>query len=77
MSGDDRDRLQHMADAAREAIDFARGKDPQNLADDRMLLLCLVKEIEIIGKAPAECRLQAERLRPIFREAKLRPYAIV
>jgi uncharacterized protein with HEPN domain len=54
----DRLRLQHMLDAAREATMFAHGRTKDDLARDRMLLLALVKEIEIIGEAGA--RVSAE-----------------
>jgi uncharacterized protein with HEPN domain len=40
-----------MLDAAREAIGFARGRIRANLDSDRMLVLALVKDIEIIGEA--------------------------
>lgn len=40
-----------MLDAAREAIRFAEGRVLEDLLHDRMLLLSLVKEIEIIGEA--------------------------
>ena len=40
-----------MLEAAREAMAFASGKTADDLARDRMLLLSLVKEIEIIGEA--------------------------
>ena len=51
MDTPDRVRLQHMLDAAREAILFVRDRQRHDLATDRMLLLSLVKEIEIIGEA--------------------------
>ena len=44
-------RLRHMLDAAREALSFIVGRSPEDLSRDRMLLLALVKEIEIIGEA--------------------------
>ena len=44
-------RVRHMLDAAREAIQFASGRGEGDLAHDRLLLLGLVKEIEIIGEA--------------------------
>ncbi|HTW90608.1 MAG TPA: HepT-like ribonuclease domain-containing protein [bacterium] len=44
-------RLRHMLDAAREALEFVRGKTEDNIGEDRMLVLGLVKEIEIIGEA--------------------------
>ncbi len=51
MSGDDALRLRQMLDAAREAIAFASGRTAEDLTRDRMLLLSLVKDIEIIGEA--------------------------
>ena len=40
-----------MLDAAREAILFVHDRQQADLAQDRMMLLNLVKEIEIIGEA--------------------------
>jgi uncharacterized protein with HEPN domain len=54
MSVSDRIRLQHMLDAALEAIAFAEGRSLEQLRNDRMLLLSLVKEIEIIGEAASQ-----------------------
>jgi len=51
MRGDDQIRLQHMLDAAHEAIAFTQGRVREDLDADRMLTLSLVKEIEIIGEA--------------------------
>ncbi len=51
MRKDDVIRLRHMLDAAREALSFARGKTRSDLDRDRMLVLSLVKDIEIIGEA--------------------------
>ena len=51
MNEDDLARLHHMLDAAREAITFSAGKTFDDLIQDRMLLLSLVKELEIIGEA--------------------------
>jgi uncharacterized protein with HEPN domain len=53
MNDSDRERLLHVRDAAREAIGFAQGWTSADLLTDRMLLLSLVKEIEIIGEAAA------------------------
>ncbi len=50
MHKDDQVRLQHMLDAAREAIAFTNNRTRESLDVDRMLVLSLVKEIEIIGK---------------------------
>ncbi len=51
MQPNDRIRLLHMLDAAREAISFASGRTAEDLANDRVLALALVKCIEIIGEA--------------------------
>lgn len=51
MRKDDRIRLQHMLDAAREALSFAKGRQREDLDTDRLLVLALVKAIEIIGEA--------------------------
>ena len=44
----DRIRLQHMFDAAKEALDFIQRKRRSDLDADRMLVLSLIKELEII-----------------------------
>ena len=51
MRKDDRVRLQHMLEAANEALSFIQGKTRPDLDNDRMLVLSLVKELEIIGEA--------------------------
>jgi uncharacterized protein with HEPN domain len=51
MRKDDTVRLRHMRDAAEEAIAFAQGRTRADLDTERMLVLALVKEIEIIGEA--------------------------
>ena len=51
MRRDDRIRLQHMLDGATEALSFAKGKRREDLDEDRLLVLGLVKAIEIIGEA--------------------------
>lgn len=57
---DDLTRLHHMQDAAKEAIDFMLGNTRDDLANNRMLVLAVVKDLEIIGEAAArvstECR---------------------
>ena len=45
MQKDDRVRLQHMLDAASEALNFIQGKTRADLDKDRMLVLSLVKEL--------------------------------
>ena len=51
MRKDDRIRLQHMLDAANEALGFIQDKTRTDLDKDRKLVLSLVKELEIIGEA--------------------------
>lgn len=51
MNDSDLVRLRHMRDAAREAISFIHGRTGDDQRGDRVLLLALVKEIEIIGEA--------------------------
>jgi uncharacterized protein with HEPN domain len=54
MNVPDRIRLQHMLDATTEALSFSEGRTRADLDVDRMLLLALVKDIEIIGEAAAK-----------------------
>ena len=49
----DRYRLVHMRDAAREAMDLARGKRREDLDRERLLNLALVRLLEIMGEAAA------------------------
>ena len=51
MRKDDLIRLRHMLDATQEAISFASGSKREDLDGNRMLVLSLVKDIEIIGEA--------------------------
>lgn len=57
---DDPTRLNHMLQAATEALEFIQGCCRDTLEQDRKLVLALVKEIEIIGEAAVqlspECR---------------------
>ena len=54
MSKADQTRLQHMLDAAAEAVSFASGRSRRDLDRDRMLVLSLVKSIEILGEAASK-----------------------
>jgi uncharacterized protein with HEPN domain len=54
MNDRDRIRLRHMLEAAAEATAFIRNRVPQDLAQNRILLLALVKEIEIVREAAAQ-----------------------
>jgi len=51
MKPNDEIRIKHMIDASEEAISFAKEKNRDDLDTDRMLVLSLIKEIEIIGEA--------------------------
>jgi len=47
-------RLHHMLDASHETQSFIEGKTRSSLDTDRMLMLALVKDIEIIGEAASK-----------------------
>ena len=51
MNPPDRIRLQHMLEAAEEALTFARGRSRQDLDSDRQFTLSVVKCLEIVGEA--------------------------
>jgi len=56
-----------MLDAAREALSFIAGRSSQDLSGDRMLLLALVKEIEIIGEAASRISDESRNALPRIR----------
>lgn len=47
----DDDRIAHMIEACEEAAEFVAGRTIEDLDDDRMLQLALVKLVEIVGEA--------------------------
>ena len=47
-------RLQHMLDAGKDALQFALGRDRNDLESDRMLALALIKALDIIGEAASK-----------------------
>jgi len=61
MRRDDLVRLTHMLQAAKDAMEFAKGKSREDLNNDRMLVLSLVKSIEIIGEAAAKVSAETRR----------------
>ncbi len=61
---DDSTRLQHMHDAAVEALDFIVDCDRDDLDSDRRLTLALVKEIEIIGEAASRVSQSCQNRHP-------------
>ena len=64
MSKADQTRLQHMLDAAAEAVSFASGRSRRDLDRDRMLVLSLVKSIEILGEAASKISPDMKRKYP-------------
>lgn len=56
-------RLRHMLDAAQKAVEFCRGRTRDDLDQDEMRALALLRLLEIIGEAarqvPSEFRAQA------------------
>ena len=64
MRRDDRLRLQHMLDAGREAVRFARGKTRDALDRDRVPALALVKLLEIVGEAASRVTAEGQRTSP-------------
>ena len=54
MRKDDLIRIRHMYDAASDALDFVKNKTRNDLDDNRILALSLVKSIEIIGEAASK-----------------------
>ena len=53
MSPDDLIRLRHMAEAARTALHFCRGREQHDLDSDTMLRMALLHVVQIIGEAAA------------------------
>jgi len=64
MHKDDKIRLRHMLDAAREARSFTQGQSRKDLDLSRMLVLALVKDIEIVGEAAARVSEDVQRSHP-------------
>lgn len=54
MQQNDRIRLRHMLDAAKEAISFADVRSRGDLDHDRFLTLSLLKLIEMVGEAATQ-----------------------
>ena len=57
-------RLRHMLDAAREAVQMARGKTRADLDTDRPLNLSLVRLLEIVGEAASRIPVAIRRRYP-------------
>jgi len=59
---DETTRLRHMLDGAREAVAMVRDRAREDLDDNRMLELALVRLVEIVGEAAARVS-EAEKTR--------------
>lgn len=64
MRKDDIDRLRHMLDAARESLQFSEGRSRNDLETDRMLVLAVLQDIEILGEAASRVSQEARGLHP-------------
>lgn len=64
MQKDDLIRLRHMLDAAKEALSFTMGRSRSYLDTNRMLVLSLVKDIEIIGEAASKISVEVKTKNP-------------
>jgi uncharacterized protein with HEPN domain len=53
-----------MLDAIEEAISFARNRSRESLDKDRMLVLALIKDVEIIGEAASRISKDAQSSAP-------------
>jgi uncharacterized protein with HEPN domain len=62
---DDLIRIRHMRDAASEALSFTAVKTRSALDSDRMLVLAIIKELEIIGEAASK---DSSKTRELFAE---------
>jgi uncharacterized protein with HEPN domain len=64
MPPNDRIRLRHMLDAAREAVEMGKGQTGTSLAFQRMLSLALTRSIEIVGEAASKVAPETRALCP-------------
>lgn len=64
MKPDDRIRIQHMLDSAEEALSFVKGIKQKEFFKNRMLILSVIKEIEIIGEAASKISEETELSSP-------------
>lgn len=66
MTPEDLIRVRHMVDAVREALAFAQDKSRHDFDYDRMLVLAIIKELEIIGEAAAKVSAQGRASYPLI-----------
>jgi uncharacterized protein with HEPN domain len=58
---DDPTSLRHMLDHAREAVEMAAGRAREDLRQDRMLELALVRLVQIVGEAATRVSDEGQR----------------
>ena len=66
MQSEDRIRLQHMLDAARQAQSFAKGENRGSLENDRKLVFALLKAVEVIGEAASQVSKDTRKELPLI-----------
>lgn len=66
MQSEDRIRLQHMLDAARQAQAFAKGENRGSLENDRKLVFALLKAVEVIGEAASQVSKDTRKELPLI-----------
>ncbi|NEV64391.1 HepT-like ribonuclease domain-containing protein [Thiorhodococcus minor] len=54
MSPNDLWRIEHMIEAAEQALAFVKGRERADLDSDAMLCLALTRAVEIVGEAAAQ-----------------------
>lgn len=54
MTSEDLIRIRHMLDAIKETLCFSKGKGRNDLEENRMLTMAIIKELEIIGEAASK-----------------------
>src|SRR4051794_3512883 len=64
MRPDDRTRILHMVEAADAAVEFAKGREREDLDRDRMLEFALVRATELIGEAAGRVSLETRSAHP-------------
>ncbi len=64
MPPEDRVRLRHMVEAARDVQAFVAGRQRAELDSNRMLLLAVVRAIEIIGEAASKVSIATREAHP-------------
>ncbi|MEW6777829.1 MAG: HepT-like ribonuclease domain-containing protein [Bdellovibrionota bacterium] len=62
--GSDRVRVQHMHDAARKALEFAKGRAREDLDEDDLFTFALIHAVEILGEAAKNLSPEARALAP-------------